>query len=375
MGRLRLGVASCQHYEQGYFAAYRHMLADDLDLVLHLGDYIYEVSSWADEVRRHEGPEAVTLDQYRARHALYKLDPDLQSAHAAYPFLVTWDDHDVDNDYANDHSQDRDDPAAFLRRRAAAYQAYYEHMPLRRLARPVGSALALYQRVTIGDLLQIHVLDGRQYRDDQPCGETGTGGGQVIEACPTRLDPTRTMLGPAQEAWLFQGLQRASARWTAIAQAQLMAQLIQEGPSGRPGHWSDGWDGYPAARTRLLERLARAPNPVVLGGDIHSFWVTDLKLDFDDPAAPTVATEFVGTSISSAGVPHAVFERYAKANPHVRFFDSRLRGYLRCEVTPTRWQTDLRVVEDVRDPATEARTLAAFVVEAGRPGAQPTGGP
>jgi alkaline phosphatase D len=375
VGRFRLGVVSCQHYEQGYFAAYRHMLADDLDLVLHLGDYIYENASWADEVRRHEGPEPVTLDQYRSRHALYQLDPDLQAAHAAYPWVLTWDDHEVDNDYAGAESQDRDDPAAFLRRRAAAYQAYYEHMPLRRLARPVGPALTLYQRLPVGDLLQLHVLDGRQYRDDQACGEGGSGGGRVVEACPARLDPRRTMLGAEQERWLFRGLERAAARWTALGQAQLMAPLTQRGPTGQPGYWTDGWDGYPAARDRLLARLARAPNPVVLGGDIHSFWVTDLKRDFADPGAAPIATEFVGTSVTSAGLPYPTFAGYARESPHVRFFESRRRGYLRCEVTAARWQTDLRVLDDVRDPGTDATTLATFVVEAGVPGAQRASGP
>jgi alkaline phosphatase D len=369
--RLRFAFASCQHWEQGYFTAYRSMLDDGLDFVVHLGDYIYEGSSWADEVRRHEGPEPTTLEEYRARHALYKMDPDLQRAHATYPWVVTWDDHEVDNDYAAAESQDRDPPEAFLRRRAAAYQAYWEHMPLRPTAQPRGPALRLYQRLTWGDLVELSVLDNRQYRSDQVCGEGRRGGGNLVEGCTARLDPAQTMLGPDQERWLLIGLARSRARWNVIAQQQLMAELRQRTPTGAEAYWTDGWDGYAAARGRILSHLAtrRVANPVVIGGDIHSFWVTDLKTDFRDPASPTVATEFVGTSVTSLGVPYESFAAVLPDNPHVRFFESRFRGYVRCEVTPDRWTTDLRVLDDVRDPRARARTLATFLVENGRPGA------
>ena len=371
--RFRFAFASCQHWEQGHFTAYRHMLADDLDLVIHLGDYVYENPSWADQVRRHDGPAPTTLAGYRDRHALYKLDPDLQAAHAAYPWVVTWDDHEVQNDYAGDRAPARDDRAAFLRRRAAAYQAYWEHLPLRLGARPVGPDARLYQRLAVGDLVALSVLDGRQYRSVQACGPGGRGGGRVVDAaaCGERLAPARTLLGPEQERWLLDGLAQSRARWTVIAQQQLMAELIQRTPAGQPGYWTDGWDGYPAARGRILAHLARhrPPNPVVIGGDIHSFWVTDLKADFDDPASPTVATELVGTSVTSAGLPHETFARFLPDNPHIRFFEARYRGYVRCDVTPARWQADLRVVDDVRTPGGPARTLASFVIEDGRPGA------
>jgi alkaline phosphatase D len=372
--RLRFAFLSCQHWEQGYYAAYRHLLGDDLDLVVYLGDYIYEAPSWADEVRRHEGPEPTTLEEYRNRHALHKTDPDLQAAHAAYPWALTWDDHEVDNDYAADQSQDRDDPQAFVRRRSAAYQAYWEHMPLRRAAMPRGTEMRLYHRLTFGDLMEMTVLDGRQYRSVQPCIEGPRGGGRLVEVerCAARLDPRQTMLGPSQERWLLGGLGRSRARWNVIAQQQLMAELLQRTRAGAPAYWTDGWDGYAAARGRILSYIAahKPANPVVIGGDIHSFWVTDLKTDFRDAASPTVATEFVGTSVTSAGVPYDTFAATLPDNPHVRFFESRHRGYVRCEVTPERWQADLRVVSDVRDRAATARTLAAFVVESGRPGAQ-----
>lgn len=179
------------------------------------------------------------------------------------------------------------------------------------------------------------------------------------------------MTGPDQERWLLIGLARSRARWNVIAQPQLMAELRQRTPGGAEAYWTDGWDGYAAARARILTHLSarRVPTPVVIGGDIHSFWVTDLKTDFWDPASPAVATEFVGTSITSLGVPYETFAALLPDNPHVRFFESRLPGDVRCEITPERWTTDLRVLDDVRDPRTRARTLATFVVENGRPGA------
>ena len=370
--RLRFAFASCQHYEQGHFTPYRGIVDDDVDLVLHLGDYIYEIPSFGDVVRRHEGPEPKTLDAYRARHALYKTDPELQAAHAAVPWVLTWDDHEVENDYAGDHSADGEPAAAFHARRAAAYQAWYEHMPVWSGAQPADGAALLYQRLPYGDLAELFVLDGRQYRSPQACPTPQKQGGQLIEGCRERTDPARTMWGAAQESWLLRALGQSQARWNVVAQDMLMAQLDQKVGPGQ-AFWSDGWDGYPAQRARFLAYLQerRIANPVVLGGDIHSFWVTDLKVDFDDPRAPVVASEFVGTSISSAGVPYERFAAFLPENPHVKFFESRRRGYVRCELTPERWTSDLRVVETVRTPDSTVSTLASFVVEDGRPGPQP----
>jgi len=369
--RLRLAYASCQHYEQGYYGAYRALLEDDVDLIVHLGDYIYEGASRGVEVRRHEGPEPVDLAGYRARYALYKLDPALQAAHAAHPWVTTWDDHEVDNDYAGDASQDRDDPSAFRARRAAAYQAYYEHMPLWGRARPVGSDARLFQRLAFGDLLELSVLDTRQYRSDQPCGETGGGGGQVVEQCAARLAPSQSFLGEIQRGWLLAGLVRSQVRWNVIAQQTLMAELDQKAGPGE-AFWTDAWDGYAAERQRILAALAErsVPNVVVLGGDVHSFFANELRPDFRDPLSPVVASEFVGTSISSDGLPYERFAELLPDNPHVKFFDSRQRGYVRCEITRDRWLTDFRMVESVREPSSPARTLASFAVEAGSPSIQ-----
>jgi alkaline phosphatase D len=370
-GRLALAVVSCQHYEHGYYTAYQHLAQEDLDLVLHVGDYLYEGAPTEDQPRRHIGPAPTDLAGYRLRHALYRTDPDLQAAHAALPFVLTWDDHEVENDYADDQSERFDPPATFRRRRAAAYQAYWEHLPLRWSSRPRGPTARLYRRLRFGDLAELAVLDTRQYRDDQPCDGNGVGRGQFVAGCRERLDPRRTLLGTEQRRWLLAGLDRSRARWNVLAQQQLMAELeLQPGPG--QAYSSDGWDGYAGDRARILGFLqARRPsNPVVLGGDMHSFWVNDLHLDNHQPGAKVLGSEFVGTSVSSSGPLYEQYSAYLPDNPHVRFFESRWRGYLRCQVNHRRWRTDLRVVDTVQRPGAPVRTLASFVVEDGRPGPQ-----
>ena len=370
--RLRFAFASCQQYEQGYYVAYRHMRADDLDLIVFLGDYVYEYSWGQDHVRKHGAPEAFTLEDYRIRHALYKTDPDLQAAHAACPWITTWDDHEVSNDYADDRGEALNGREWFLARRAAAYRAYYEHMPLRRSMVPFGPHMRLYHRVAFGDLAQFHVLDDRQYRSHQACTPSDRGGSAVVdEECTARRDPARTMLGVDQERWLEAGLDRSRARFNVLAQQTVMAQRdLKPGPGQR--FWTDGWDGYPAARRRLLDYVAlRKPaNPVVIGGDVHSYWVTDLKSDFDDARSPVIATEFVGTSITSqSGRTDAQLQTFLPDNPHLRFVSAERRGYVRAELTAARMRVDLRAVRSVTDPRAEIDTLASFVVENGRPGA------
>ncbi|OGA39673.1 MAG: alkaline phosphatase [Betaproteobacteria bacterium RIFCSPLOWO2_12_FULL_62_13] len=369
--RMRFAFACCQQYEQGYYAAYRHMAAEDLDLVIHLGDYIYESSWGRNHVRKHEAGEPITLEEYRNRHALYKTDPDLQAAHASFPWLVTWDDHEVDNDYADRFSEDRMPPELFLKRRAAAYQAYYEHMPLPAWARPRGPDMRLYTRWDFGQLAQFHVLDDRQYRSPQVCPRPGRGGSNVVEDCRERLEPQRTLLGAAQERWLFDGLAASPARWNVIAQQTLMAQ-VDRTPGEGQSFWSDGWDGYPLARRRLLAHIAeqRIANPVVIGGDVHMSVVADLKTDFDEPRAPVVATEFVATSISSQGRPRREIEAWAPDNPHVKYANPTRRGYTVMELSARRCVAHLRTLDDVKDPQSRIRTLIAFAAEEGRPGAQ-----
>ena len=371
--RLAFAFASCQQYEQGWYVAYRHMMAEDLDLVVHLGDYIYESSWGRNHVRKHEAGDPVTLAEYRNRYALYKSDPDLQGAHSAFPWIVTWDDHEVQNDYANDRSQFADPREAFLARRAAAYRAYYEHMPLPKRMAPRGPGMEIYTRWDYGALARFHVLDDRQYRDHQVCPRPERGGGSnVVTAadCPELLQPGRTLLGGAQEAWLHEGLGASATRWNVIAQQTVMAQ-VDRFPGEGQSFWTDGWDGYPAARARLLQHIAgsKVPNPVVIGGDVHTAVVADLKADFNDPKAPVVATEFVGTSIASQGISQKSLETWRAENPHIRYANSSRRGYTTVELTAKHCHARLRAVNE-KDNASPVGTLAAWTVEDGRPGAQ-----
>lgn len=372
-GQLRLAFASCQQYEQGYYTAYRHMAAEDLDLVIHLGDYIYESSWGRDHVRAHDSPEPATLAEYRNRYALYKGDADLRAAHAAFPWLVTWDDHEVQNDYANDRSQRLDPPDSFLLRRAAAYQAYYEHMPLPAVARPRGPGMGLHARVAFGRLAEFHVLDTRQYRSHQVCPRPGRGGSNVVDAaeCPQRLDAGLTLLGSAQEQWLHDGLGASQARWKVIAQQTMMAQADRRPGDGQE-FWTDGWDGYPAARRRLLQFIAekRIANPLVIGGDVHLSAVADLKTDFDDTRAPVIATEFVGTSITSQGPAQKRLEAVLAENPHIRYANGTRRGYTVMELSARRCIAHLRTLDDVRNPQSGIKSLVRYAVEDGKPGAQ-----
>ena len=370
--RLRFAFASCQHYEQGFFSAHRHMLGDDLDLVVFLGDYIYE-SSWGREhVRKHNAPEPYTLDDYRVRYALYKSDPDLQAAHRAYPWIATWDDHEVDNDYANDRSEDGMPAAQFLARRAGAYQAYYEHMPLPSSMQPRGPNMRIHARLPWGTLAQFHLVDGRQYRDPQAC-PTKPGGSTVVDpaVCTEIRDAARSMLGTAQEAWLDHSFAASRAQWNILAQPTLMAQFDRKSGDGLR-FWTDGWDGYPAGRRRLLEAMVanKLANPVVIGGDVHMHYVADLKTDFDDARSPVIASEFCGTSISAQGPSQKSVDAVLPDNPHIQFARSDHRGYVRASIGGGKFSADLIGLDTVKRQDTKASVLARFVVEDGRPGPQ-----
>jgi len=373
--KVRFGYVSCSNYEHGYFSAYRHLTEEDPEFILFLGDYIYEtIEENRPIVRRHsDGIEPSTLPQYRNRYAQYRLDPDLQNLHARVPAIATWDDHEVQNDYADKWSEYFDDPAEFLIRRAAAYQAFYEHMPVRPiLSRPNGPQMRVYDRFAYGDLIEISLLDGRQYRSREACyGAPNKGGGhlETDASCPERRDAGRTMMGFDQEAWLYSALAHSKARWNLIAQDVLMAQFRKR-LDDVDAFWTDDWNGYPANRQRLLQRIhdSKVPNPVVISGDIHSFFANDLKLDFDDPSSPTVATEFVGTSISSYGPPYDPIAQALPDNPHVHFFDSRRRGYVTVDLAADHMQVQMRVLSDPHDPKASVGTLRTFAVEGGHPG-------
>ncbi len=365
---LRFAFASCQHFESGYFTAYEHMAREDLDLVVHLGDYIYENGARDGQPRRHTGGELHTLEEYRNRYALYRSDKDLRAAHANFPWLVTWDDHEFDNNYAADISEQPNvNVAAFLKRRAAAYQAYYEHMPLRKAAKPVGPDMRLYRVVPFGQLASFDILDTRQYRTDQPCGD------RQVAPCPEAFDPEATILGVEQEKWLQAQLAASPAQWNILAQQVMMARADRR-PGEAIAYSMDQWPGYAACRDRLLTFLAerQIANPVVLTGDIHKNWVNDLKLDFDDENSQTVGAEFVGTSISSGGDGSQTTSDTAgvlSENPFVKFYNAE-RGYVSCEVTPKEWRSHYRVVEYVTRRGAPLVNRASFVVEDGQAGVE-----
>lgn len=374
----RFGFVSCSHWELGYFSAYRHLAAEQPDLVFFLGDYIYEYSNHGEAahkiVRAHGSGECLDLAGYRNRYALYRTDPDLQALHAGSACVATWDDHEVQNDYANRWSQDPSIPVdTFLARRAAAYRAFYEHFPLRARHRPHGADMRIYRSFDYGQLARFYVLDGRQYRSEQPCPQAnGWRGGHVVaDSCRQRTDPQRTMLGWEQERWLHGGFAQSPARWNVIAQDLLVAPMRQAGRDGVVGHWTDGWDGYPATRERMLDAIAntRLRNPVFWGGDIHSYWVTDLKADPADDASATLATEFVGTSITSDGQSNDELHATMAANPHVHYVDGQTRGYVSVTLTPGQMETRLQGISDRRDRNATVSTTKRFVVEDGRPGA------
>ena len=375
--QLNFCFVSCANYEHGYFSAYRHLAAEEPDLVLFLGDYIYEYTDTRSTnlVRKHNlDKEIETLGEYRNRYAQYRLDADLQGLHATTTAMLTWDDHEVQNDYANEASEDFAEPAQFPVRRAAAYRAFYEHMPLRASALPNGAMMRVYDRARFGDLLEVSLLDGRQYRSREACyGPPNHGGGhlETNATCPERLDPARSMIGAAQEAWLYDGLAKSSARWNVIAQDMMMTELKQITSAGDAAFWTDDWNGYPMNRARLLQHLSdgHVSNPVVISGDIHSFWANDLKLDFADPSSPVVATEFVGTSITSHGPDYAALSSVLPDNPHVKFFDSRVHGYVSVKLERDRLTSRFQSVSSATDPNASVSTLKTFVVENGKPGA------
>lgn len=377
--RLRLAYASCQRWEHGYYSAYRHMREENLDAVLFVGDYIYEYPNSANAVRVPTGGWVLTLDDYRRRYALHKSDAHLQAMHAACPWLHIWDDHEVQNDYAGLNPGDSG-PAvpSFDQRRAAAYQAFYEHMPLRASALTrglpglaAGAEMRIYSQQRLGRLATLYLLDDRQYRHRQVCAPGGKWGSGYVDplACNEWDDPRRSLLGAAQERWLEGALAGGGGtQWTIVAQQTLFGQRDARPGAGR-FLWNDGWDGYGAARTRLTDALQRhrAANPVFLGGDIHENWVGHVKADYTRPDSANVGVEFCGTSITSrSGGAGKIGARLAE-NPHFVFADTQRRGYGVAEFTPARLTTTLRVVDDVTRPDAGIETLARFVVEAGVP--------
>jgi alkaline phosphatase D len=365
--RLRFAVCGCSNFQSGYFTPLAHLAAEHFDFVFHTGDYIYETrASTRPSVRVHRGDEIFTLVDYRNRYAQYKADPDLIAAHASAPFIVSWDDHEVDNDYAGVVDERDTPPEVFMLRRAAAYQAYFESMPLRAASFPQGPSLQLYRRLRFGNLVDLSVLDTRQYRSDQACGHGGA------TDCETVSDISRTMLGVEQERWLLAQLADVQATWTVIGQqVPMWWENSGAGASGAPGAM-DKWDGYPHSRQRLFSRLveARTPNPIVLSGDVHEHYAADLRVNFDDPRSRIVGTELTTSSISSGGDGAEQADDWdgmKERNPHLKFHHGR-RGYIACTASGKELRADFKVVDRVSVPGSRVRRAGSLVVEAGRAG-------
>lgn len=374
LDQLRLAAVSCQAYHDGYYTAHRHLAEEDVDLVFHLGDYLYEYA-----VDAHGGArkytdrtlpeifnrETTTLEDYRLRYALYKSDPDLRAAHAAHPFLVTWDDHETENNYADDTPEDGGPAEEFLVRRAAAYRAYWENQPLRRPQRPRGPDMQLYRRLRFGTLAQFDILDTRQYRSDQAYGDGAHHPG------PESEDPQRTMTGAAQERWLIDGWRTSRTLWNVVPQQVTFSERRTDStPAYKVS--MDAWDGYPASRERLLAgaESAGVRNLMVLTGDVHKHYAYDIKRDFGDQKSRTMGTEIVATSITSGKDGQdkpADWDSYMGANPHMKFYNGR-RGYVTVRLTRQRAHIDFRAVSAVTTPGAPVHTAASFVTEVGDQG-------
>ncbi len=362
--RIRFAFASCQNYQAGYYTAYQNMVREDLDAVVFLGDYIYETGGTA--VRSVTTEDPTDVEGYRERYALYRSDPNLREAHRLFPWIITWDDHEVSNNYANDIAANDQPKELFLERRAAAYQVNYEWLPLPKSCAPTGLNSRMYRRLSYGPLARFLVLDGRQYRSDQPCGDGA-------KAPCAGFQEDRTMLGLEQERWLDLELRASRAQWNLLAN-QVQMTVVDRAPGPDESYGMDSWSGYDAARRRLVSALrdTKVSNPVVITGDIHSSWIGDLKVDYRDDRAPVIGSEIVGTSISSGGDgadSSPAGETYLRENPQIKFYNN-LRGYVRCEVNRRSLTADYRVVQKVSVPESPASTRASFIVEDGKPGAE-----
>jgi alkaline phosphatase D len=369
--RVRFAVAGCQHYEEGHYTAWRRIAEEPLDFVFHYGDYIYEGESQPGlrkmngqpftNLRNHVGPQIYTLDDYRRRYAQYKSDPDLQAAHAAAPWFVTFDDHEVDNNWAGAEDQDDTPSEVFLLRRAQAFQAYYENMPLRRSAFPRDGHMQMYRRARYGTLMDLHLLDTRQYRSKQ-----------VNMALREEVEsPERSIVGAKQERWLFDGLADAAPRWHTIAHQVALGNYMRE-KDGVVQSSDDQWSGYLDSRRRLLDHIQKVGfgNVVTACGDAHRHYASDLVQDHRDSGV--ISSEFLATSITSGADGQGV-DAYASNqiahSPYLKATTDK-RGYVLCDVTRDAWIGDMKTLDTVMQPNGAVQSWKRYAVEHGRPGLQ-----
>ncbi len=357
---LVVGHLSCMRRSSGYWMALDDVAGQAPDLIVHCGDYVYESDGGL--VRPDDTAPPVTLDEYRALWRRYKVDPSLQSAHAVAPWLMVWDDHEVANNYQGNDPNDGPPSTEFDAQRAAAYRAWWEFTPTR-LAAPDGPGLAIHRTVDWGGLTRFVLLDTRQYRDDQPCGRD-PGGTDLGPRCDETA--TISMLGSEQEAWLADVAPGHDAVWTTVVQQVVVHQWRFLGGNSL---WNlDQWDGYTGARRQLLDTLAEAPTPVVLTGDVHSSWVSDLRADFDDETSAEVGVEFVGPGVSS-DVPNQLRgagSLVELSSPHIQWSETTQRGWVLHTIGPDEWTAEYRLVDDASVEGSPVATTETFRVEAGQ---------
>ena len=371
--RMRIAAAGCQHYEHGLYTAYRHLAREEVEFVFHYGDYIYEnrpLPFMLDGsglplplVREHVGQETFSLDDYRRRYAQYKTDIDLQAAHAAAPWFVTYDDHELHDNWSSEGDHSGSSPEVFAMRRAAALQAWYEHMPVRAACFPKGGSVAMYRAARYGDLLDAHFLDTRQYRTGQPCSDG------FKPACPEVRRPDAAMMGSQQEQWLGRGLRDKSTAWNLVAQQVMVMDLDRRtGNEPEPIYDLDSWAGYSLPRKRLLDLFKGLGNVVVLTGDEHQNFAGELLAE-----STPIAVEFVATSISSGGDgldQRPGSDRILARNPGLKFINAQ-RGYVTCDISRDEWRTNFMVVDQVHQAGGAISRRASFSVNKGEPGLRP----
>ena len=372
--RVRFAVAGCQNYEEGYYTAHRHIAAEEPDFVFCYGDYIYEyrgnrVRNFRDGpremVRSHFGQEIYTIEDYRRRYAQYKMDADLQAAHAAAPWFVTWDDHEIDNNWVADLDQDGTPAAYFQLRQQMAMQAYYENMPLRASSLPIGPRMQLYRQARYGDLLDLNLLDTRQYRSDQPCDDRWG-----VECADTNNREAQ-VLGAQQESWLFERLAQTQSRWQVLAQQVMVMDLDRRSGPERTENL-DSWAGYRTPRARMLSQIEQLglDSVVVLTGDEHQNYAGELHIDGQRPGAKPIATEFVATSITSGGDgedQRSSTRRIQAENECLKWHNSQ-RGFVMCDVTRDQWTTEFKTVDKVTTRGAELKTRQRMALVHGQQG-------
>lgn len=373
---LKFGVAGCQHFESGFYGAYRHMAREDLAFVYHYGDFIYEYQQNylydsglpIRPVRRYEQRALIDVTDFRAAYAQTLLDIDQQAVRSIHAHLSSFDDHEIINDWVSDidnwsldlpgNDPEAASPEIFMLKKQAAMQAWYEHMPVRKALLPRGGMVAMNREFRYGDLMAMQLLDTRQYRDDQPCGDG------FKPACPEVFAKEAQVLGRAQEEWLNKNLGKRGATWNALAQQVTMMSLDRRRKPDEPKKILnlDSWAGYEAPRERMLSRLGGLDNCIVLTGDEHQNFCGDLVLK-----DKVVGAEFVATSISSGGDgsdKRNGTDEFLKLNPELKFANDQ-RGYLVCDVNREAWQTHFMVVDKVTTPVNTLSKRATAVVENG----------